>query len=313
MILTLSLLDADLVLFGVRRYQDSAGQAVCKLCDPGFYSGYGASTCTPCPEGFIAFEAGRAKCDMCKPGQYANRPSAATECRYCPVGYFGPHPAAYSGDGILPDGPRGCFKCPYDEYSNRPGMDTCVPCGTVNSIAYCTEGLGSTRCKPCALLINPPSARPPLDMPPPSPPPPLPPSPLPPSPSPPSPRPPSPSPPSPKPPSPEPPSPKPPSPLPPSPLPPSPSPKPPSPSPPPPSPPKPASPALPQGYTVNPSARRHLIDETQRMLEDKYGFEHFELPVDGEGEAARQLLSEQEEEASALGEADLTLEDGEQQ
>ncbi|KXZ54501.1 hypothetical protein GPECTOR_4g566 [Gonium pectorale] len=251
------------------RYQESTGQAVCKQCDMGWYSDYGATLCTQCPNGTITSKPGTARCARCAAGFYADKPIAATSCKACPRGYFGPYTGAYSSDGFSPDGPRGCFKCGYDFYTDRPGQSVCTACPDLNvggstTVPTCTETTGSQRCKPCSLLINQTPSRASIDSPPPptpSPPPPSPPSPKPPSPSPPSPKPPSPLPPSPKPPSPLPPSPKPPSPLPPSPKPPSPSPPSPSPPNPSPNPPSPQSPNLPPGVGVSPGA-----DQTGRRL-----------------------------------------------
>ncbi|GIL65494.1 hypothetical protein Vafri_19264 [Volvox africanus] len=262
------------------RFQDSTGQSTCKQCDVGYFSNYGADRCTACSAGSITPKPGTSRCAKCAPGFYADKSIAATSCKACPRGYFGPYIAAYSADGLLPEGPRGCFKCPYDTYADRPGMTVCTNCpnldlggGTV--VTQCTETPGSQRCKPCSLLVitvanrnaNYSSPPPPV----PSPPPPLPPSPLPPSPSPPSPLPPSPSPPSPSPPSPSPPSPKPPSPSPPSPLPPSPSPPSPLPPSPFPSPPPPGSPALANGTGVNAAGDRtgrRLLRQTDASAEE---------------------------------------------
>ncbi|GFR52800.1 hypothetical protein Agub_g15422 [Astrephomene gubernaculifera] len=251
------------------RFQNAIGQATCKQCDMGSYSDYGSTICTRCPAGSITPKPGTARCSKCAPGFYADKPEGATACLACPRGYFGPYIAAFSADGFGPDGPRGCFKCGYDTYTDRPGMTTCTACAQMSvgknalgndiMVDTCTETTGAQRCKPCSLLINLTPTRASIDSPPPptpSPPPPKPPSPLPPSPKPPSPKPPSPKPPSPLPPSPKPPSPLPPSPLPPSPLPPSPSPPSPLPPSPFPSPPPPGNPALPNGTGVAPDADR---------------------------------------------------------
>ncbi|KAG2483575.1 hypothetical protein HYH03_017582 [Edaphochlamys debaryana] len=265
------------------RFQDAEGQAVCYECDAGFYSGYGAVNCVECPAGSITPKKGTSRCSKCSPGFYANRDSAATECRACPRGWFGPYAGAFSSDGFGPGGPRGCYQCAFDFFTNRPGMDNCTACPPMDvgggvMVPTCTETPGSQRCKPCALLVNLQVNRSSTNVPPPpapSPSPPPPPSPLPPSPPPPSPKPPSPDPPSPKPPSPSPPSPEPPSPVPPSPQPPSPlppSPKPPSPHP---SPKPPGAPSLPNNTGNNPAGdpngRRLLrapsADETKRLLD----------------------------------------------
>ncbi|KAG2441621.1 hypothetical protein HXX76_003241 [Chlamydomonas incerta] len=219
------------------RYQNSPGQRVCKVCDMGTFSRYGALTCTACGQGMVASKSGSSQCTSCAPGFYANAPSAATSCRACPRGYYGPYSGAW-GNISSAEGPRGCYKCPYDFYSDRPGVRQCSACppldlGGGNLVDQCTEDLGSQRCKPCSLLMKPKTARTETSPPPPSP--------SPPPPPPPSPRPPSPAPPSPRPPSPKPP--VPPSPRPPSPPPSPPPPPPPSPPPPPPPPPSPPPPA----------------------------------------------------------------------
>ncbi|KAG2436075.1 hypothetical protein HYH02_011586 [Chlamydomonas schloesseri] len=254
------------------RYQPSTGQATCFQCDMGWYSNYRSDRCTRCPAGTITPVAGTARCSRCKAGFYADKPISATACRSCPRGYYGPYEGAYSADGFTPEGPRGCFKCNFDTYTNIGAQTVCQNCtdlllSTGNAVPTCTETTGAMRCKPCSMLINlvedrttvfvppPPNPSPPPPRPPgPRPPSPRPPSPLPPSPHPPSPRPPSPAPPSPDPPSPNPPSPKPPSPRPPSPAPPT----------PPPSPPPPGRPALPAGVGVfvagdNPAGRRRRL------------------------------------------------------
>ncbi|EFJ52220.1 hypothetical protein VOLCADRAFT_116236 [Volvox carteri f. nagariensis] len=140
------------------RFQDSIGQATCKQCDIGYYSNYGASSCVQCPAGSITPKPGTSRCTKCAPGFYADKSIAATSCRACPRGYFGPYPAAYSNDGFLPEGPRGCFKCPYDTYADRPGMTVCTTCpaldlGGGTTVPTCTETPGSQRCKPCSLLV----------------------------------------------------------------------------------------------------------------------------------------------------------------
>ncbi|KAG2451936.1 hypothetical protein HYH02_003710 [Chlamydomonas schloesseri] len=218
------------------RFQDSIGQRVCKTCNMGTFSRYGATLCSSCPQGTVASKTGSSECAPCAPGFYANAPSAATSCRACPRGYYGPYSAAYANlTGNDFEGPRGCYKCPYDFYSDRPGVRQCTACpkldlGGGNLVDQCTEEMGAQRCKPCSLLFRAKTARNETSPPPPSP--------SPPPPPPPSPRPPSPAPP--LPPSPRPPSPAPP--VPPSPPPPSPPPSPPPPSPPPPPPPPPSPP-----------------------------------------------------------------------
>ncbi|PNH02529.1 Signal peptide, CUB and EGF-like domain-containing protein 2 [Tetrabaena socialis] len=142
------------------RHQDGVGQPQCKQCLPGQFSDYGAVFCSLCPAGSITSKSGTSRCATCAKGFYANLPLGASACQACPRGYYGPFAAAYSADGISPEGPRGCYRCGVDTFTDRPGMDTCSACPKLNVggstlVDQCTESDGAQRCKPCDLLITP--------------------------------------------------------------------------------------------------------------------------------------------------------------
>lgn len=111
----------------------------CKVCEPGYYSGLGATGCTPCP-----------------PGSYSNKNSTPSEdaCTSCPANTFSTHygstseavcvacdegtnsmPRSTSQDDCLlicvsgTYGPYGsCQNCPLNTYSDRNNMSACIPC-----------------------------------------------------------------------------------------------------------------------------------------------------------------------------------------
>ena len=107
--------------------------ALCRDCDPGYYSPIVGSTsgCTYCPKGKYTNGSGSASCTDCPAGRYNDKPAQnnfSIACPRCPMGHYGDKPGALSRQCSGP--------CPKGSYS-RPGATECITCpeGRYNDVA----------------------------------------------------------------------------------------------------------------------------------------------------------------------------------
>ncbi len=92
-------------------------------CPPGTFSGFGASSCTPCASSYWTLHYGSSYCDVCP---IAHRcPNASSAPEPCPLGTSNP----WLGQTI-------CFSCEAGDYT--PGLQTpaCTACPHGH---YCTD------------------------------------------------------------------------------------------------------------------------------------------------------------------------------
>jgi len=107
-----------------------ASNAVSNDCPTGWYSNFGATSCTPCPAGTFAYSFVKGGLEV---------------CRLCPAGTYQPYTnVSSSGSGwndvVFARGAADdtCIKCPYGTYSSTPGAAACtglIPVGIMHIYA----------------------------------------------------------------------------------------------------------------------------------------------------------------------------------
>ena len=90
--------------------------ASCHPCPPGWWSGVGASWCSPCNNGFYAPGFGSTWCQACPAGTFSEQIVASSNCFPC-------LPGTYSYGGAI-----ACSPCPANTFSNTSGSTWCTSC-----------------------------------------------------------------------------------------------------------------------------------------------------------------------------------------
>jgi cysteine-rich repeat protein len=106
------------------------GADSCSNCDPGTFSGIGASECTDCAAGSYSSEAAASECTGCSAGTYSG--TGASVCSVCVAG-------TYSDPGAST-----CTSCPAGKFSGL-GAGVCTPC----SPGTFQDNAGSPSCDDC--------------------------------------------------------------------------------------------------------------------------------------------------------------------
>jgi hypothetical protein len=84
-------------------------------CSPGTFSGFGASSCTPCDPGYWTTRHGSSYCDVCPIGHMCSNASMAPEP--CPLGTANPW-----------IGLANCFLCGLGDYTSNLQSPACTVC-----------------------------------------------------------------------------------------------------------------------------------------------------------------------------------------
>lgn len=116
----------------------ASSRVVCLICEAGYYSINGSSSCSSCPAGTFSEQVGISACISCRAGHYASiiAASNATVCSECGPGHYSQYTSSY------------CSLCPAGTYSDLLGSSLCMNCfeGKYNT----GQGANNSRdCKFC--------------------------------------------------------------------------------------------------------------------------------------------------------------------
>ena len=132
-------------------YSSSTTGFLCQACASGFYSGSGASFCTPCSKGYkgntgTGYTSSSDACVACGEGMYQDEEGKLT-CKVCNKG-------RYSDVTTLTDGDK-CKECPAgtflaDDATTADLHDAVADClDCQNSVSGSFSTAGSSECSPC--------------------------------------------------------------------------------------------------------------------------------------------------------------------
>ena len=132
-------------------YSSSTTGFLCQACASGFYSGSGASSCTPCSKGYkgntgTGYTSSSDACVACGEGMYQDEEGKLT-CKVCNKG-------RYSDVTTLTDGDK-CKECPAgtflaDDATTADLHDAVADClDCQNSVSGSFSTAGSSECSPC--------------------------------------------------------------------------------------------------------------------------------------------------------------------
>eukprot|EP00615_Pteridomonas_danica_P011652 CAMPEP_0114329398 /NCGR_PEP_ID=MMETSP0101-20121206/1054_1 /TAXON_ID=38822 ORGANISM="Pteridomonas danica, Strain PT" /NCGR_SAMPLE_ID=MMETSP0101 /ASSEMBLY_ACC=CAM_ASM_000211 /LENGTH=1461 /DNA_ID=CAMNT_0001459055 /DNA_START=42 /DNA_END=4424 /DNA_ORIENTATION=- len=126
------------------RYIVLNGEVIyCDDCDRGKYSLAGATTCTPCEDGYVAETEGRKNCTACGIGKAA---LSAITCTDCPAGQYGNTTALdrcpRCADGFIQPnkGSKMCRRCEAGTYWHSKTGDFSISDGWTLACSNCTVG-----------------------------------------------------------------------------------------------------------------------------------------------------------------------------